>query len=287
MNRGLKIEPDIFSYEDFRSFIKDRLSYLKNKEGMSLRHVAGLAGLKAPGYFKMVIDGVRNLKPDTITQFAKALKLSKKEKAYFLVLVPYNQTLDPNIKKGLFDDLVNMRPRSEEYLKEKRESHYFSRPYFAAIREMVALKDFREDSKWIAKRLGHSISPSQAREAIDTLLELHLLQRNQDGHLVQSESIIQTSDRHNQNAATYHYHEAMLDKARFALADLKQDERHYYALTLPLPKVMEEEILKKMHEFRDWILQKANEQKQFDDVYQVNIQFFPVTRKIAEPSDDT
>ena len=142
------------------------------------------------------------------------------------------------------------------------------------------LKDFKEDTKWIAARCFPKISPSEAKEALETLLKLGLLKRDSNGKLIQSEEFIQTEDIQTQVAEAYHYHEAVIDKARHALAALPQDERNYYALSLPLPKKMYQEIIKDFYEFRDKIVDKIHKcEEDFDDVYQINFQLFPLTKK--------
>jgi uncharacterized protein (TIGR02147 family) len=270
----------IYDYLDFRKFLTDYTRALKNKRAFNLREFASKAGIKAPGYLKMVIDGRRKLTVKTAQKFAAALELETKEKRYFISLVQYNQSTDPDLKKELFAHLIKLRPRSAYYQKQKRNNLYFSSPHFVTIREMVTLKGFKEDPKWIASRCFPKISPSEAKEAIEDLLAMSLLQRDDEGKLIQSEEFIQTEDIQTQIAEAYHYHESVLDKARHALTVLPQDERNYYALSLPLPKHMYDEIIKDFYEFRDKIVDKIQKsQDDFDEVYQVNFQLFPLTMK--------
>ncbi len=280
MTKDKNITTDIFNYLNYREFLKDATQELKEKTSFNLRAFAKSAGIRAPGYLKMVIEDKRSLTEETAAKFAIALGLEKKEKKFFETLVLYNQTSDPDQKKKYFEKLNKLLPRSQDFMKEKRENRYYSRHYYVCIREMVVLKDFREDYKWIAKRCFPKISPSQAKEAVDTLLDLGLLSRDENSKLVQTESFVHTEDRQTQIAETYHYHETVLNKARRALGKLPQDERNYYALTLPMPAKMFKEVVDDYYAFRDKIIQKVNEQgDDFDEVYQINFQVFPVTKK--------
>lgn len=286
MTKTLSQTTDVFDFLDYREFLKKHAAELKQKNRLTLRQFASKAGIKAPGYLKMVIEARRNLSHKTAQQFAKALRLNEKEADYFVTLVRYNQTTHPDQKKKDFEKLNKLLPRSRTFLKEKKENRYFSRPYYACIREMVALSDFKDDPKWIARRCIPPISPGQAREAINTLLDLGLLKRNQDGRLVQTESFVHTNDKNTQAIETYHYHQAMLDKACVALGELPQEQRNYYALTLPLTKELFHEIIDDFYEFRDRMVKKANECRRTpDEVYQINFQLFPVTRKRKDPEE--
>lgn len=60
---------------------------------------------------------------------------------------------------------------------ELYEAAYHSTGYLPAIRELVLSPSFREDPEWIASTLRPPIKPIEARQALDTLLELGLLQR--------------------------------------------------------------------------------------------------------------
>lgn len=270
----------IFDYLDYRSFLKDLTHSLKQSKQFNLRDFAKKADIKAPGYLKMVIDGRRKLSVTTALKFCIALNITGRAKDYFIMLVQYNQTTNPDLKKEFFDKLVSLKPKSAHYQLQKHHNRYFSALYHVIIREMVALKDFKEDHKWIAARCCPPITPAQAKEAIEILLELGMLQRDKNGKLTQTESFVHTEDLQTQMAEAYHFHEAVIDRARHALGQLSQKERNYYALSLPLPKKMYEEIIHDFYEFRDKIISKVSQmQKDYDEVYQLNFQLFPLTKK--------
>ncbi|MBI4238030.1 MAG: TIGR02147 family protein [Deltaproteobacteria bacterium] len=269
---------DIFHFLDYRHYLRERVSELKSEASFNVRMFAERAGISAPGYLKMVTDGKRNLTPKTAKKFAHALELESPRSDYFRTLVLYNQTTDPDRKRAAFDRLMELRPRSQHFTEEKRIKRYFSQPHYVCIREMVALKRFREDYRWIARQCVPSISPTEAREAVATLVELGLLARTPEGRLVQAEGFVRTADQDTQAIEAYHFHEAMLVKARQALTLLPQEERNYYALTVPLPKSMFAEVVKEFYALRDRIMERITHAPEYDDVYHVNFQIFRATK---------
>lgn len=145
---------------------------------------------------------------------------------------------------------------------------------------MVALKDFREDYKWIAHRALPPISPSEAREAVGILLELGMLNRDKEGNLKQVEKHVQTEGRNTQVQEAFHFHEAVLNQARHALGLIPHDERHFHSLTLPLPKSLFADIVNDFIEFKDRILKRVEKNKcSADEVYLINFQVYPATQK--------
>lgn len=273
-------EAEIFDYVDYRRLLSDRVNRLRSEPSFNVRSFAAQAGLRAPGYLKMVIDGKRNLTVDTVEKFCRALGIQGRERLFFEKLVLYNQATDPDLKRQYFDDLMTLKPRSRGNLSETKLDRYLSHPHYALIREMVALGDFREDAKWIARRLSLPLRPAEVREAIEALVALGLLKRGKNGKLEQAETMVKTEGRDTQAAEAYHFHESVLNLSRRALATLPQEERHFHAMTLPLPKKMFPEIINEFYQFRDRVLAKANNAGAApDEVFQTSFQFFPLTKK--------
>lgn len=278
------MKPSPFDYLEYRDFLRDLLHELKKEEGWNLRRFAQQAGISSPGYLKMVIDGQRNLSLETARKFCCALGIEGREKIYFERLVLYSQTKDPDLKLEYFEDLVSLRPPSTQDPSLNILNRYLSKSYYSCVREMVLLKDFREDPKWIAKRCLPPIRPAEAREALQTLLELSLLERGPDGKLRQAGGLVQTENRTTQVAAAFHFHQAILQQARQVLGRLNPDERHYHAMTFALPKVLFSEIINEFYRLREQILEKSKKNSDAaDEVYQINFQFYPVTQKGENP----
>lgn len=275
-----KITTNIYEYFDFRIYLRDLAAEFKKKRpGFNLRKFSDKAGLKSPGLLKMITDGKRRLTPETREAFTQAFELKGREKIYFETLVRYNQTDDPDSKREYFETLIDLRPSSQKFILEKRHHRYLTRDYYVTIREMVLLDDFKEDYQWIAARCAPPITTKEAKKAVETLLQIGLLERDSKGKLKHAQSFIQTTDTHTQALEAYHFHDAVLSKARKSLTYLEQDKRRYESLTLTLPNSMVDEVMTEYYRFRDWIVNRSNELKTCDEVYHVNFQLFPATWK--------
>ena len=262
----------------FRAYLKDLVKELKKlREGFTMRYFAEKAGFGSPSYLKMVMDGERKLTTKSMDKFCETLGIKGREKEYFILLVDFNQSKDPDKKKELYNKLDSLRPRVTFSKLKKNQRKYLSNDYYACIREMVLLKNFKEDAKWIAAKCLPRIKPIEAREAVDTLLDMGLLKRDDSGKLIQAEPIVDTGANVDFMEA-FSFHEAVLDKARKYLSYLEQEKRNFGALTIPIPSHLEKDISKRIDEFQNEILNLVNtEGLHYDSVYQMNIQFFPVT----------
>ncbi len=269
---------NIFQYSDFRTYLKDLVHELKElNKNFTMRTFAEQAGFGSPSFLKMIIDGERTLTEKALPKFCETLNIKNREKDFFITLVKFNQSTDPDTKKILFEELNKLRPRVTFSKIKNHQAKYLSNDYYAAIREMVLLKDFKEDAKWIAAKCLPRISPTEAREAIETLLELRMLKRDENNNLVQSDPIVDTGQSATEIEA-FSFHEAVLNKARRYLGHLEQEKRNFTALTIPIPTYLEKEISKRIDSFQNEILDLVNaENIHYDNVYQLNVQLFPVT----------
>jgi len=91
----------IFQYRDYRRFLYDFYHYKKLANPYySYRLFSMKAGFRAPNLLKLVMDGQRNLTRESMEKFARALKLTDAESAYFAELVFHNQGQFP-IRRGV------------------------------------------------------------------------------------------------------------------------------------------------------------------------------------------
>jgi uncharacterized protein (TIGR02147 family) len=108
---------------------------------------------------------------------------------------------------------------------------------------------------------------------------LGFLRRDANGKLVQAQTVLKAGERNTQALEAYHFHQAVLNKARYMLGYLSQEQRSFQSLTLTLPKGMVDEVITQYLKFQDWVVARANELGGNDEVFQVNFQLFPVTKK--------
>lgn len=273
-------QPDLFIYEDFHVYLRDRVAFERSrKRGFSYRNFAKASGFGSSGYLKMVIDGQRNLGSQAITAINRAFNHSRRESAYFEALVLCNQAKIDKDKQFYQDKLNTLRPKTKQKLLDQAKYDYFTKSHFVVIREMVALPNFKEDPKWIAERIKPSIKPDVAEETINKLMVLGLLSRNEQGKLVQSDAIVSTPP---DIAAKeiYQYHVQMLNLANKALFEGDPHMRDITAVTLPIPRELIPQVKELIQDFRQNLLDIVNSANQpFSEVFQVNIQCFPVTQQ--------
>src|SRR4051812_25826266 len=98
------------TYLDYRQYLRDQYAEQKARNPRySQRVFARKAGLSSSGFYSEVLNGKRQLAPAAVLRFAKALKLSAPEQAYFEALVAFNQAKTVEERNHHFAKLAGQR----------------------------------------------------------------------------------------------------------------------------------------------------------------------------------
>jgi uncharacterized protein (TIGR02147 family) len=227
------------------------------------------------------MDGERNLSQRMAGRFAKALGLDQDDATYFARLVQFNQASSSAERAKLYSKLTGFRRYRKARPLDAAHAAYHSTWYLPAVRELAARKDFHEDPDWIARTLWPSVTAAEAAEALQTLLSLGLLVRNDKGRILQGDALVSTGPE----ARSLHvasYHRTMLERAEQSIDDVPAPERDISSLTLCVGVDGLSRLKSRIQRFRRELLELSSEDEDPKQVVQVNLQLFPLSR-LEEP----
>lgn len=270
--------PDIFEHTDYRAYLRDMYDWMKAaRVGFSYRKFSAQAGFSAPNVLKLVIEGQRNIAPDSIRRFTRALDLSAQEGAYFRHLVLMNQAAAPSERAKHFQAMAACRNFLQIRNVGLDELELFSQWDIVAVRELVAVDDFVEDPEWIARRLKPAITRKRAAEVLDTLKRAGYLGYDDDGRLIQADPLLTTADKVN-SFAVRALHTQMIARAQEALERWPRDHRNISGFTVSISERRYRELLQRVHELRNALFELVTApDTECDLVVQLNVQAFPLT----------
>ncbi|MBI2343944.1 MAG: TIGR02147 family protein [Deltaproteobacteria bacterium] len=267
--------PDIYTYTDYRAFLRDAYAEAKARfPHFSYRYFARHAGFSSPNFLKLVIEGKRNLSEESIPKFAQVFQLKRRERRFFEMLVRFNQAKRPEEQEECYRRILEFPEycRAQELVQEQYE--YLTHWYYPVIQELIVLPDFEESGEWVAGRLRHQVTPVQARKALEVLERLGLVARTADGLLQPTQQHITTGD-FPRAAAAYRYHEEMMARALDALHAQPASQREYGGLTLSVNEEQLKRLKTAIRDFRRVVLNVVSPgTARATAVYQLNIQLF-------------
>lgn len=186
-----------------------------------------------------------------------------------------------SLKLGIFPDNFikknNFTLSKHEFLEEDIFNR-ISEWYFDAILELSKLKSFDFTVSNISRYLN--MNEVQVSVAIDTLIRLNLLKKTKNGFKIVHENSTNLSSNDKTSSAMRKYQKSILDKSLEALDLVDRKDRDHTSTTLAirkrdLPKA--KQIIKDFRYKLSALLQDNDEN--FDEVYQLQVSFFPLGKR--------
>jgi uncharacterized protein (TIGR02147 family) len=279
----------IFEYVNYRFFLKDFLAGHKEQGRLefSQKMILMRLGISSTGFLSNVISGKKNLTPAQIARLIKILKLKKNEGAYFESLVFFNQAKTIEAKNEFLSRLKSLQKVTMRLLDTSTLSR-FSKWYYVVIRELLNFYAFHDgnDIKLLAAMIDPPLKPAQAQEALADLERMGLVRKDELGRYRQVDSALSTGDEV-RSLLVVNYQLDSMDLGKRALVKIPAAERDISALTMTLSEKNFQILKKELQMLRKRFSKAAVEDAAPEAVYQLNIQFFPITKKRVGGKEDT
>jgi uncharacterized protein (TIGR02147 family) len=271
---------DIFTYTDYRKFIKDHCEEIrKEKPFFSYRYIAQKAELKSTGFISWVVSGKRTISLKLAHKICTIFKLGKRETDYFLLLVNHNQSTSGIERQHYLDRMLSFRSTRTEIV-HRDQDQYYSKWYYAAIRELVAISDITDEQD-IATQLRPSITRSEAKDALALLCRLALIRKKSNGTYERTSTAIRAGNDLDR-AIIHGYQTATMQLGQSSLCRFDKDERDISTLTLSCNAADIQRIKDSISKLRAEITELACDCSNANQIFQINVQFFPLSKRIED-----
>lgn len=272
----------ILSYINFRDFLKDY--YTEQKENFSYfsyRYFSQKAGIKSPVFLKEVYDGKKNLSSTMIEKFCKVLKFNAKETKYFRILVHFNQAKTSDEKQEYYTHLKTMVDTVEQHVLKSDFYVYYDKWYTSVIREIVTQMKYKNNLDELANKVYPPISRKEAKESLKLLVDLNFIKRNRKGYYEQTQKDITTGSEIASHIIRQHNRQ-MLKLADNAIENVPVDRRFSKGITMGIDRAAYDLILAETEAYKDRIISIVNNCKAPDEVYELYLQLFPLSKNFEE-----
>lgn len=267
----------VFDYTDYRKYMHDYYIEQKAKnKAFSYRYFAQKAGYNSSGMYKDIVSGRTNITLGFIMKLSKAMGHNLKEEEYFESMVHFNQAKSIEEKKKYFGRMMRFY-NSKAYRVDSSQYEFYSKWYYSAIRDLLAIGNFSDDYSKIARTLNPTIRAEQARKAVQILLELGLIKKDGNGYYKAADKIITTGDEV-KSLNVKNFQLSMMELAKDALDRHPAAQRNISTVTFSISKETYGDIEAELVAFRKRILSMAEKSQNEDRVYQLNLQLFPLTQ---------
>lgn len=275
--KGNSNKVSLFEYLDYRQYLKDLYVTSKAKrQAFSFRTFSKRAGFTSSNFYKLVMDGDRNLTEESLVKFMKGLGLNKQEQDFFRNLVFFNQAKIHEEKDRYYQKLLQSRKFNQLKPIEKEQYEYYSSWYYAVVREMICAKDFDGSCEWLMSRIEPELSRTQIEKSMQVLEKLGFIKKV-EGKWQQTSSLV-TTGAESASLVLLNYHKNVLELTRDQLPKILPEDRDVSSLTLGVSRARIPELKKHIQQFRQQILKMVSTDMEPEEVLLLNIQMIPVTK---------
>jgi uncharacterized protein (TIGR02147 family) len=264
----------IYSYADYRCFIRDALTAKKeDNPNVSLTTIGKKVGMSKMA-IKYIIDGKRHIAEKNIPKFSALVNLSDTESKYFKYLVSFNKAKTEQERKHFFDRMMAMKdsPFREIVLADK-DAGFFLKWFHGTILELMSFKEFKLDPEWISKRLWFDVPLEDVAEGIKALRKLGYIGKNTSG----TDKIVAPSGI--KSHIYKDFLKTMIDKSKEALETQSAADRQFFYLNVSVSESNFQLAKKMIEEFRQKLHDALANKDECNRVIQINMQMFNTAKE--------
>ena len=269
---------DVLEYTSYRQYIVDYYADRKAKSAFTWQMFAEKAGFSSPVYLKYVSEGRFNLSEEAALRVASAMSLVEYERDYFCEMVRFDHAKTDEEKKIFFNKMLAIAAAHKMKIIEADSYRFFEDWKNPVLRELAPSMPGAKPLA-LARACRPEITAAEVTESLSFLVKANLLQKGKDGNYVQTEKSVTTGPLQATPVAVRSLHRQMGEFALEAIEGVSQDERHFSGLTLGITRKAYEKIVQEIAECRKRIVAIAREDDATEEVYRLNMQFFPMTNK--------
>ena len=267
---------DILEYTSYRQYIADYYAERKAKSAFSWQEFASLAGFSSSIFLKYVSEGRYNLGEATAVRVATAMKLADYECNFFVELVKFDHAKTDAEKKAAYGKMISIAEAHKAKVLEGDSFRFFSDWKNPVIRELAPAMPGAKPLA-LAHACREKITAAEVSETLNFLVKAGLLQKDDAGNYTQTEKSVTTGPMEVTPVAVRGMHRQMGEFALDAIEGVPQAERQFSGVTLGVTHEAYNEIVQEIAECRKRVIAIATRDSAVDEVYRLNMQFFPMT----------
>ena len=267
---------DVFEYTGYRQYIADFYAERKVKSAFTWREFARMTGFSSSVHLKYVSEGRFNLGEEAVDRVAKAMGLSGNRLEYFRAMVEFDHAVTDNIKKEIFERMLSIAKQSNAKVIEADAYRYFDSWKNPVLRELAPSMPGAKPLA-LAKACRPKVSAAEVSESLNFLVKA--ISKNADGNYEQTDKFVTAGPMEVTPVVIRGLHRQMGEIALDAIEGVPQNERHFSGVTLGITRSAYDEIVAVIDACRRKIIEIATRENETDEVYRLNVQFFPMTDK--------
>lgn len=269
------MQMDVYQFESAPALLKEVLRENKRRR-LSLRGFSRMAGIGSPATLSLIVRGRRAITTDMSDKLSDALRLQGRKRTYFLSLCRLSQARNAEESLRLKEEILRQRSVAKTEPLQVAHYHFITQWYYVVLYVLIGLPEFDPSPEMLARKIGNGLTARDVEKALKDLELLGMLVKK-DGVYSQGMGHVVKTSEDVKSLAIQNFHRQM---SLLAIRSLERtvEDREMSGLTVAVAPEQMPQVKEKIRKFREELDQFIEQGKNRKRVYQLNIQFFPLTR---------
>ncbi len=208
---------------------------------------------------------------------AKAMNLAGYEQTYFGLMVSFDNVKEERIKKEILLEMDRMAQEHKARIVDSDAFEFYQSWEYPVIRELAPMMPGAKPHE-LAAACNEDISAEDVSRILKFLVKRGFL-KSENGNYTQTEKTVIAS-KEALPLAIRSMHKEMASYAEKAVDKYSVEERHFMGITMGVNEELYGKVVTELEDCCRRINAITANSENLDQVYRMNIQFFPFTKKV-------
>jgi len=266
----------ITEYQDYREFMRDFYEERKRSSLFSWREFSKLAGFTSPNFMQLVCEGKSRLSKTGVEKVADAMGLEGADRDYFFAMERFGDAKNDASKMQAFNEMQKIAKENRLRVVDAEAFKYFESWVNPVLRELAPIMPGAKPLE-LARKCYPVVSAAEVRHSLDFMCHAEFLKKVGEDTYVQTEKVV-TGSSEAIPLALRSMNRQMSKFATEAIDEVPPEKRHIAGVTLGISEETYQWLVQKLETLRQQVVAVAAKEKEYDKVYRLNLQLFPLTK---------
>ena len=266
----------ITEYQDYREYMRDFYEERKRSSLFSWREFSKLAGFASPNFMQLVCEGKSRLSKTGVEKVADAMGLAGADRDYFFAMERFGDARSDSMKLQAFNEMQKIAKENRLRVVDAEAFKYFESWVNPVLRELAPIMPGAKPLE-LARQCISVVSAAEVRHSLDFMCHAEFLKKIGEDTYVQTEKVV-TGSSEAIPLALRSMNRQMSKFATEAIDEVPPEKRHITGVTFGISEETYQWLVQKLETLRQQVVAMAAKEKEYDKVYRLNLQLFPLTK---------
>ncbi|WP_173468015.1 TIGR02147 family protein [Fibrobacter succinogenes] len=266
----------ITEYQNYREYMRDFYEERKRSSLFSWREFSKLAGFASPNFMQLVCDGKSRLSKTGVEKVADAMGLAGADRDYFFAMERFGDARSDSMKLQAFNEMQKIAKENRLRVVDAEAFKYFESWVNPVLRELAPIMPGAKPLE-LARQCIPVVSAAEVRHSLDFMCHAEFLKKIGEDTYVQTEKVV-TGSSEAIPLALRSMNRQMSKFATEAIDEIPPEKRHITGVTFGISEETYQWLVQKLETLRQQVVAMAAKEKEYDKVYRLNLQLFPLTK---------